>query len=357
MRFSRRLSLATRVALLTILANLLLFGALSPISHAQATSSLPKSWNDAVAQLVNKVAANISPSPVTVNVKNISSLDASYAGVIDSAVRFELTRHSFSPASADSSADPSAIQLQLTLSESAGEYVWVIQILNSSPDANSIPPIIVSVPKADFKDAEPDEQSLSLEKRFVWKQPEKFLDFAVTKNSSLGQPALLVLETGRLVVYKQAGSQWQLFRTTAIPQTRASRDPQGTIDFKEGLISVEGLDCAGEPDLAGIMQCKVEKPLVKSGNSAGTPLILGGCGGGNISLKTASGDWTETDTIQGYLRKAIGTPAVVSGNAIEFAGPVVSLQRDSDYNQARAIVHNLKTGDYEGYIVTANCSY
>lgn len=328
------------------------------MSHAQATSNLPKTWNDAVAQLANKVAAAISPSAVTVSVKNISSLDASYAGAIDSAVRYELARHSFSPASADSAADPSSVQLQLTLSESVGEYVWVIQILNNSPDTSSIPPIIVSVPKAGFNDAGPDEESLSLEKRFVWKQPGKFLDFAVSKNSSLDQPALLVLETGRLVVYKQAGSQWQLFRTTAIPQTRsASRDPQGTIDFKEGLISVEGFNCAGEPDLAGNVRCKAEKPLTTRGNNDETSLLLGGCGVGNISLKTASGDWTETDTIQGYLRKAIGTPAVVSGNAIEFAGPVVSLQRDSDNGHARAIVHNLKTGDYEGYLVTAICGY
>jgi hypothetical protein len=55
---------------------------------------------------------------------------------------------------------------------------------------------------------------------------------------------------------------------------------------------------------------------------------------------------------------------VPSGNPIQFDGPVVSLQTydanpysydDPKSNSARAVIHNLKTNNYEAYFVTATC--
>ena len=72
-------------------------------------------------------------------------------------------------------------------------------------DAASIPMMMVSVSKSAFTEAEPGEQSLSLEKRFVWKQRERFLDFALLKDSSSGQILLLILKTKSLDIYKPSG--------------------------------------------------------------------------------------------------------------------------------------------------------
>jgi hypothetical protein len=36
---------------------------------------------------------------------------------------------------------------------------------------------------------------------------------------------------------------------------------------------------------------------------------------------------------------------------------VLSVQADPETSTARAVVHNLKTGNYEAYIVTATCSH
>jgi hypothetical protein len=46
---------------------------------------------------------------------------------------------------------------------------------------------------------------------------------------------------------------------------------------------------------------------------------------------------------------------VPSGNTLEFDGPVMALQADPEGSSARAVVRNLKTGEYEAYIVTATC--
>jgi hypothetical protein len=364
MRPSRGLLLAIRVVLHTILVGLLAI--VTPyVTYAQTTSTLPKSWNDAVAKLADEVAAAVSPTSVTLDVENISSLDVSSAGAIETAVRAQLQRHSFLMAPKNSTAARSAVRLQLSLSESAAEYLWVMQILNEQSDGKAVPVMIAAAPKADSADTGAEAQSLSLEKRFVWKQTELFLDFALLKDASSGELTLLVLGTNHLTAYRQAGSQWQPSRTSPVPQaTPPSRDPQGTINLKDGKISLKGFECMGDPDLRGLVRCNASKPIRSIGGirieipefptSLGTD-VRGRCRGEFVFLFTAEGDWTQSDSIRGYLTKGIPLPLVASGNPIEFDGPVVSLMAEPDTSAARVVVHNLKTGEYEAYIVTATC--
>src|SRR5277367_251893 len=174
MRPSCRNPLAIRVAVFTILIGF--FSGVAPrVGHAQTPSALPISWSDAVAKLGDEVAAAMSPTAVALSVENISSLDSSYVAAISAALREQLQHHSFALPAANSTAAQSAVPLQLTLSESAGEYVWVMQMPGDATDANLIPTLIVSVSKSGSTEAEPEQQSLTLEGRFVWKQPERLL--------------------------------------------------------------------------------------------------------------------------------------------------------------------------------------
>jgi hypothetical protein len=363
MRPSCRIPLAIRVAVFTILIGF--FSGVAPrASHAQAVSALPKSWNDAVAKLGDKVAAAMSPTAVALSVENISSLDASYVAAIGAAVREQLQRHSFSLPAANSTAAQSAVPLQLTLSESVGEFVWAIQIPADATDAKPSPTMIVSVSKSDSTEDEPDQQSLSLEKRFVWKQPEKFLDFTLLKSAASGESTLLVLETRRLAVYKSSAGRWQLSRSTPIPQAAPSRDPEGTIDLKAEKISLKGLECVGDPDLAGVVECKpfepariIRGPFLKIPglpNSLGTT-IAEKCRDEYVCLFTAESDWTQSDSIRAYVAKGVPLPVVPAGNTVEFDGPVITLHADPEGSSTRAVVHNLKTDEYEAYIVTTTC--
>jgi hypothetical protein len=364
MRPSFRIPLAIRVAVFTILTGV--FSGVAPrVSRGQAASALPKSWNDAVAKLGGEVAAAMSPTAIALSVENISSLDASKVAAIDAELRGQLQRHSFALPAANSTAAQSAVPLQLTLSESADEYVWVMQMLGDATDTKPAAPMIVSVSKRDSAQSEPDQQSLSLEKRFVWKQPDRILDFVLLKSSTSGESTLLVLEAKRLAVYQSSAGGWKLSRSSPIPQTAApSRDPEGTIDLKAGKISLEGLECVGDPDLAGVLQCKISPPthilvdrmrIPGLPNSLGT-LVYGECRGETISVYTGDGDWTQTDSLQGYLISLNPFSAVAVGDAIQVRGPVISLQSERDASAVRAVIRNLKTGEYEAYIVTATCS-
>jgi hypothetical protein len=360
-----RLHLATPALLgilLAILANI------SPyVTSAQSGAPLPKPWNDAVAQLGDKIAAVTSPStPVTFEAKNISSLDASAANAVELALEHELQRHSFRLASADSAVDQTAIQLRLTLSESADQFIWAVQILNNPTDPKSSSAAIVAVLKTDLATGETDEPSLSLEKRLVWKQPEKFLDFALLKSSASGDPELLILETTKLALYKMSGSQRQISRTNPIPQAASlSRDPQGKINLQDRYVLIADQKCIGDPDLSGNLHCGESKPypaIIDYTSVPGLPAtvttpVFGTCGTNKmIFLATGVGDWTASDSIQGYLGAALHEPTVASGSPMDFEGPVMSLQSEPDTSAARTIIHNLKTGNYEAYIVTATCS-
>ena len=166
----------------------------------------------------------------------------------------------------------------------------------------------------------------------MWKQPEKFLDFALLKNPASGESDFWSWEQDRLAVYKLSGFWWQLSRSTPIPQaTTPSRDPQGTIDLKEGKIAVKGFECVGDPDLSGVVRCK----RVKAGpHHWQRPIEIPGlseqCRRGMsrksaaaniISLFTAEGDWTQSDSIRGYLTRGIPLPLVPSGNTIGIRRP------------------------------------
>jgi len=343
----------------------LLFGAAPRVSQAQNTSTLPKSWNDAVAKLADEVTAAMRPTAVRLVVENISSLDAAHVGAIDAALREELQHHSFALPPENSTAAQSAVPLELTLSESVTEYVWILEMSNDSSEANSVPVMMVSISKSDFLEAEPGDESLSLQKRLVWRQPERFLDFALFKDSSSGQSLLLILEAKRLEIYKPSGPGWQLTRSTPIPQmTALPRDSEGTINLKEGKIRFKGFECAGDPDLTGAVQCKISPPsrnivtrvkIPGLPNSLGT-LVYGECRGETLSTYTGEGDWMQTDSIQGYLISLDPVSAVAVGDAIQVRGPVLSLQPERDTSAVRAIIRNLKTREYEAYIVTATCS-
>ena len=319
-----------------------------------------------MARLVDKIAAAMSPTTIKLDVESISSLDASYVAAVAAALRSQLQAHSFSLASPNTAAAESSVQLQLTLSESAAEYVWVIQVVDDSLHVNPLPAMIVAVPKSDFTEAEPSEQSLTLAKQLVWAQPQKFLDFALLQAPAPDQSLLLVLEPTRLVTYKRSGSGWQLSHTAAIPSAKVpSRDPEGAIRIKDGNISIAGFQCVGDPDLMGALRCNPAKPnsrIETRVKISGLPdslgiLVEGECRAEPISLYTGEGDWTQKDSIQGYLVNLNSFSAATAGDAIQLNGPAVALGQEQGASAARAIVHNLKSGSYEGYIVTATCSH
>ena len=74
-------------------------------------------------------------------------------------------------------------------------------------------------------------------------------------------------------------------------------------------------------------------------------------------LVTGNGDWTQPDSIQGIELANPQAAPVASSDPMGMDGPVISFWAPPNENDARAIVYNLKTNHYEGYVVTATCTH
>ena len=366
------------IAQLAFLTAVFLLGVSSGV-RAQTPSFLPKSWDDAVSQLAGKVASSLSPSvAIELSFENASSLDSASAGAIESLMRSALESHSFHVAKPGAIAAKAPARVIFTLSESATSYVWAVRIVGDAPNSESIPPAVVAVAKLDSLGSGSPSEYVSLEKRLVWKQPGEFLDFALLQRPATGGPALLVLDISRLAVYEMTGSEWQVSHASPIPQTAlASRDRWGQIELGNSTFRIAGRDCTGEPDLTGTIHCRetrTAESLLSRGKTGSSPVAAGNgvgtaisetCNGQAIFLGSGDSDWTQPDAVQAYLndgasatpRSAATSTAVSSGSPLPFPGPILSLHSDADSNSARAVIHNLKTGDYEAYIVTATCSH
>ena len=361
-----RLHLATAITLFALLF-------LSPPVRAQADRLLPSSWNDAVNQLAHRVAAVVDPAtPVSLEMENISAIEGSDQNYIESDFENALRQHSLIIYPPSSSAIRLAVRLHLTLSESADAYIWAVQIFNNPHDPNSFSSAIVSVPRlTGYGSTSGGLPVVSLERRLVWKQPSRFLDFDIVKDSAVGDAALLILQTDRLTVYKLSGPDWVLFREIPISSAPSrSRAPEGSIEAQKNSIYVPGLACTIDLSFAGRPECvPFNDERRKPETIPGQPDSLGDArlacqDGRRFVLYTGEGDWTQRDLIQGYFVRNRPLPMVPSGNPIQFDGPVVSLQTydanpysydDPKSNSARAVIHNLKTNNYEAYFVTATC--
>lgn len=326
---------------------------------AQLPAQLPSKWNDAVRTLAGKIAAaSGGPGRIALEVKNISSLSAADSKAIRQALKDELTqrRMRFAPmASAEN-------QVTVTLSEGTEGFVWVAEIRHG--DERQV--AIVVVPKSGDGSGDRTKESLSLDRRLIWEQQAKVLDFALFNSPAGASAALAILEPDRIVFYHTIESQWQLWRTIDIPHPGAwPRDLRGGIDISANKLWLPGVQCSGDFANPDKIECVPQpKPVdrlqivVPGHEGSEAAAVPGKCGSSSVILASGTGDWTQPDSIQGYVSSDSQGQAVASGDPVAFDGPVVSLQPPaSKEGAARAVVLNLKTGNYEAYIVTATCSY
>lgn len=77
------------------------------------------------------------------------------------------------------------------------------------------------------------------------------------------------------------------------------------------------------------------------------------CGNGRQVLATRPGDWTVPDAVQAF--EIDDDQAVAVSSPVQFSGPVTALWTAEDESYVRAVVRNLKTGNYEAYRLTITC--
>ena len=332
----------------------------------QTSSAAPADWDAAVRELADRIAAIAAPpARIDLVMNNMSSLGADEVATIGELVRAELTKRHYQLAGAQA---PDA-NLIVTLSEGTEGYLIVAQVQHG-PRVKAEQVAVVSISRV-AKKAERSGGVL-LEQMRMWDQPGAILDFALPAVAAGATPEMIVLERGRLAFYSRQQDQWELGQAETITPTRSwLRAEQGHIDISQGLAmgsaGLPGIECKGDFANPQTIHCafaseetqawlRGDSALPKGLDIGGEAMNVGlACDGRAVVLATGTGDWTQADFVQAYEMDATGLAATLTGNPIEFAGPVTSLWATGASGVARAVVHNLKTGEYEAYIVTASC--
>ena len=339
----------------------------SPQSDQRAASpALPAAWNDGVKALAEKIvtAAKLSRA-ISLEIKNISLLDSSEVEAVRVALEKELTSRGLQLGSADT-------VVTITLSENVEGYVWVAEIRKGDKDERAARVAIVGVPKAFTETVGEKKISLTLSRNLVWQQPNPMLDFALFyRPAGITDSTLVILEPERLTYYRSENSEWRLWTTVSFPHAeRAVRDPTGIINVADHTAWTPSVRCSGDIQVPGTVACARWKdpyvgrvyvgPKVPGHDQRDEGGVLADrCGKRSVVLVSGDGDWTQDDLMQGYLLTDFLAEGVPSGSPIEFDGPIIAVRSDAirgdDKDSLRVIVHNLKTENYEGYIVTATC--
>ncbi len=327
---------------------------------SQQSAQLPTKWNDAVRSLAEKIAAAAAPShAIALQVKNISALSSTEASAIQAALKIELERRNFHVTS-DSASER---QVDLTLSEGYADLVWVAEIRQGETEQT----VMDSVPKGLGQAGQFNQPAVALQKTFIWEQSVKMLDFVILPSDPSDAPSsLVVLEPDRLAEYRYAEAHWQFDQSIPIPREKPwARDLSGSIDLNARTIHLADVKCSGELGHLETVSCNAtsssdesrsQPPLKLPGSEVGDAIMVGlACGGTEMALATGTGDWTQPDSIQGY--EIADGQSTASGIPLETDGPVTSLESAGMQGKARVVIHNLKKGNYDAYIVTATCSH
>ena len=327
-----------------------------------ASPALPAAWNDGVKALAEKIVAAVKPSrAVSLEFKNISSLGASEVEAVRAGLEKELQADGLRIV-------PGEADVEVTLSENSDGYVWVAEAHRDTKREDPSRVAIVSVSKSATPPTGGTTESLALSKRLVWHQPTEFLDFLIAERpTTVMSSTLIILEPDRLVYYRSTTQQWQLQQAIPFPHTgHRNRDFQGRINTSFQKAWGPGGECSGDLGDPTTMKCSPKITILAGAHvdvkipgheTYQSELLSERCGDKSVALVSGNGDWTQPDSLQGYLFSDVVNPdAVPSGGPIGFDGPVMSVQGD-DRESVRVIVRNLKTGNYEGYVVTATCNH
>lgn len=371
MRHTSRLGASRRYVFLSLVV-LIFYFVLGRTAHGQtpsgssaqpeqrvASPALPAAWNDGVKALAEKIAAAMKPSRmVSLEVKNISSLGGSEVEAVRAGLEKELTDRGLQLGS-------SGTGVEVTLSENVEGLIWVAEIVEEKRPRVGI----VSIARSPARIDNAEKASVALSRELIWQQPAMFLDFSVFYGiPGATYSMLVVLEPDRLNYYESRDANWSTFKSVSFPNVEPKqRDPVGAIANAGNVVYAPGVRCSGEVENPAKLECALWKDRMLRGariqlrfpghdENDVTTAVADRCGNRMVAVASGNSDWTQPDSLQAYFVGDFREDAVASGSALQFDGPVLALN-GGDQNTARVIVRNLKTGNYEGYVVTATCNH
>ncbi len=370
-------------------------------------------WDAPARELAEKIIARAqSRTGLSLTVKNISSLPQARVAEVQRALESELRRRGVSLAAPDQAME----QARVTLSENTSGYLWVAEIgHDDSWDVVMVQmPLLAPAERASaalvlrrtplWSQAEPmldvvstgdgsllvlgrDAVSLYRVQERKWQ-----LAGAAPLTHSRSWPRDL---RGRLVV--QADGSFRAYLPggqctgTMQPQLnlacRESDDPwplspevnaffSSRRNFFTGAVKLARSSEAGDlgPFYSAAMFPQGERgfwivaftsggaklintqgQVVTAFNGWGSDLagVASDCGSGWQVLATRAAESTLPDSLAAY--EIVNREAIEAGAPLEFAGPITAMWTAADGRSATVISHNLRTGNYEAFSVSAAC--
>jgi hypothetical protein len=318
---------------------------------------------DSAKELARKVAAALpARDGVFIEVRNISSLAPDEVSVVEQTLKRELQNQSV--AAPANSTD--VVDVRVTLSESIKSFLWAAEIGRG----NAPQVVLLIVPRSSENQIVSNAMPMTLRGEKFWEGPQHILD-ATTANASNGDPLLLLLTQDGLLIRKIGSDVVSIVPVPIDPSV--TRDPSGAIAQTENGIAVRSVRqiCRIDTDARTVIECHpTEGPVrgqvydkpelavpgpihVERGSQIA--VVQSSCRGGQLYLAAGTGDYTEPDTLELFESTVVDGTVVEKrlSDLLHFAGPVIALQFAGA--SPRAIVHNLETGNYEGYRISNTC--
>ncbi len=384
------------------------------VALVSATPAAAQEWDAPARELAEKIVARTqSRTVLSLTVKNISSLPQSRVAEVQRALETELRRRGVSLAVPEQALE----QARLTLSENTSGYLWVAEIgYDDSWDVVMVQmPLLAPVERAPaalvlrrtplwtqpemMLDVVPAGDGgllvLGRDSVSLYRVQERKWQLAGSAPVIHSHPWPRDLR-GRLVV--QADGSFRAYLPgvqcpgTMQPQLnlacRESDDPWplspevnaffgSRRNFFAGAVKLASSSEAGDlgPFYSAAMFAQGERgfwivaltngaarlinakgQVVTAFSGWGNDLagIATDCGSGWQVLATRAADSTQPDSLSAY--EIVNRDAVEAGLPLEFAGPVTAMWSAADGHSATVIAHNLRTGSYEAFSVSAVCS-
>lgn len=382
------------------------------IAFGLATSAAAQEWDTPARELAEKIIARAqSRSGLSLTVKNISSLPPARAAEVEHALQSALRARGVSLVATEQA----TVQARVTLSENPAGCLWVAEVghddswdvvmvqmplplpLEQSPAALALRRTLL------WSQPEPILDVIALgdggllvlgrDKLSLYRMQERKWQLAGAAPLTHSRPWPRDLR-GRLVI--QPDGSLRAYLPGA--QCAGATQPQLSVSCKEsddpwplapevnaffsprrnsftGAVKLAGSTQAGDlgPFYSAAMFPQGERgfwivaftaggarlinaqgQVATTFNSWGSDLagISSDCGGGWQVLATRAADSALPDSLAAY--EIVNREAVQSAAPLEFPGPV-TVWGASDGRSATTIVHNLKTGGYEAFSVSAVC--
>jgi hypothetical protein len=321
--------------------------------------------DDAAATLAKSIATHLAPNEAAhLTTRNFSTLTqpvvTKAAAAIDGALRKRVR-------------NPARIEVTLTFSENAQEYLMIAEIHHETDRA-------VEMTAFHLDPAAPAPRTgFAIEKKMIWEQDAPILDVALVNDQ------LLILDTNGLDIYERRDANW--IRTAIFEIPTNVRDPRGRLEISDATItaSLPGKTCRGtwnplavtcetggmftadrntiessawapydsEAQLGDLSLLAETNGLTYIYDATRQPVasfrdwgsdFVKGCAG---LLATGPGDQHSDDFIALY--DVVNRAPVRLSDPAEFPGPVTALW------PGLAIIKNLSTLRYEAYSLTLDC--